>query len=110
MDDLNVLMIAGRLAVTPEVCPHESGTVSARLLVTTRRGAPHRRVDVLPVRCWQPDDALLGAEQGRRVWVTGSLQRRFSDSDLGRRSRLEVIAERVWLPSCDAPASSLPRP
>jgi single-stranded DNA-binding protein len=108
--DLNVLMISGRLAVAPEVCEHPSGSRSARLLVATRRDAPVRRVDVLPVRCWDPTAELLDAVQGHRVWVRGSLQRRFSESAGGRRSRLEVVADRVSLTPCDPRAGSLPRP
>lgn len=108
--DLNVLMLSGRLAVAPEIRLHDSGAVCARLLIATRRESPTRRVDVLPVSCWDPADDLLQAGAGRRLWVTGSLQRRFRDSDVGRRSRLEVLADDLTLAPCDSAAGTLARP
>jgi single-stranded DNA-binding protein len=34
-------------------------------------------------------------EKGLRVWVCGSVQRRYWESPEGRRSRVEVVAEQV---------------
>ena len=99
MDDLNLVVLAGRLAAPPEIRQFESGTRLARYLVTVRTDEPSRRVDVVPVTLWDPDDALVDADPapGTRVWVAGAVQRRFWSGDDGRRSRLEVVAEQVCL-------------
>ena len=95
--DLNLVVLCGRLAIEPEVKELESGSRLARFLVTVRSDEPRRRVDVVPVTLWDPPDELLEEmpEKGRRVWVCGSVQRRFWESPDGRRSRLEVVAEQV---------------
>ena len=98
--DLNLAVLCGRLATPPEVRTYDSGTISVRLLVTTRPERTPPRVDVLPVTYWEPnEDELTGinaAAAGDRIWVAGAVQRRFWESpDNGRRSRLEVIAEQV---------------
>jgi single-strand DNA-binding protein len=97
--DLNLVVLYGRLAAPPEIRQFESGSRLARYLVTVRSEEPHRRVDVLPVTLWDPDDSLIDAEPapGRRVWVAGAVQRRFWSGPEGRRSRLEVVAEQVCL-------------
>ena len=58
-----------------------------------------RRVDVLPVTLWDPADEVIDAAPGpgTRVWVAGSVQRRFWSATEGRRSRLELIADQVCL-------------
>lgn len=102
MSDLNMVVLAGRLAADPEVKTFESGARVTRLLVTVRADHPRRRVDVVPVTVWDSDDGVVvvdpGADcvRGERVVVSGTVQRRFweSGSD-GRRSRLEVVASEV---------------
>ena len=95
--DLNLVVLCGRLAVDPELKTFDSGTRLIRLLVTVRSDEPRRRVDVVPVTVWDPPDELVEGlpEKGRRVWVCGSVQRRFWEAPEGRRSRLEVVAEQV---------------
>lgn len=95
--DLNLIVLCGRLATEPEVRVFESGTRLVRLLVTVRVEAPRKRVDVIPVTYWDPPDELVAdlPERGRRIWVCGSVQRRFWESTDGRRSRVEVVAEQV---------------
>ncbi|MGH8873455.1 MAG: single-stranded DNA-binding protein [Acidimicrobiia bacterium] len=97
--DLNLVVLCGRLAVEPELKSFETGTRLVRLLVTVRSDEPKRRVDVVPVTLWDPADELVDdlPGKGRRVWVCGSVQRRFWESADGRRSRLEVVAEQVHL-------------
>jgi single-strand DNA-binding protein len=97
--DLNLVVLCGRVAVEPELKTFESGTRLIRLLVTVRSDEPRRRVDVVPVTVWDPPDELVDElpEKGRRVWVCGSVQRRFWEAPDGRRSRLEVVAEQVNL-------------
>lgn len=95
---INSVTLAGRLAADAEVKTFPSGAIVRRLLVTVRVEEPRRRVDVLPVTMWDSADGFdeVGdLRRGDRVRVTGSLQRRFFDSQDGRRSRLEVIAESV---------------
>lgn len=97
--DLNLVVLAGRLAAPPEIRQFESGARLARYLVTLRTEEPARRVDVVPVTLWDPSDDLVDADPlpGSRVWVAGSVQRRFWSADEGRRSRLEVVADQVCL-------------
>jgi len=95
--DLNLVVVSGRLAAPPEIRQFESGARLARYLVTARSEEPTRRVDVLPVTLWDPADELVDSEPspGARVWVVGSIQRRFWSGEEGRRSRLELIADQV---------------
>lgn len=97
--DLNLVVVSGRLAAPPELRQFESGARLARYLVTVRSDEPSRRVDVLPVTLWDPDDELLDADPapGRRVFVVGSVQRRFWSATEGRKSQLELIADQVCL-------------
>ncbi|MDK1019917.1 MAG: single-stranded DNA-binding protein [Actinomycetota bacterium] len=95
--DLNLVVIAGRLAAEPEIRQFESGSSMMRLLVTVRSGEPRRRIDVIPVVLWNPSPDLVGEEpvRGRSVWVAGSVQRRFWSQDTGRLSRVEIVAHEV---------------
>lgn len=97
--DLNLIVVCGRLAVDAEVRVFDSGARLIRYLVTTRVDYPRRRVDVIPVTLWDPPDDLLDTpgEKGERVWVCGSVQRRYWEGPDGRRSRVEVVAEQVNL-------------
>jgi single-strand DNA-binding protein len=95
--DLNLVVVAGRLAAPPEIRQFESGAILARYLITVRAEAPRIRVDVIPVTLWDPPDELLDADlaPGDRLWVSGSVQRRFWSEPDGRRSRIEVVADQV---------------
>lgn len=97
--DLNLTVLAGRLAAPPEIRQFESGSRLARYLVTVRTEEPRRRVDVIPITLWDPPEELLDAEPapGSRLWVAAALQRRFWSVEEGRRSRLEVVADQVCL-------------
>lgn len=95
--DLNLVVVAGRLAAPAEIRQFESGSRLVRYLVTARSDEPRRRVDVIPVTLWDPPDDLLDAdlEPGHRMWIAGSVQRRFWSGVDGRRSRLEIVADQV---------------
>ncbi|GBE22639.1 MAG TPA: hypothetical protein ENH00_12370 [Actinobacteria bacterium] len=95
--DLNLVVLCGRLASPGELREFESGTCLLRLLITVRTEEPRRRVDVVPVTLWDPDEDLVEAvrESGIRIWVAGAVQRRFWADPEGRRSRLEVVADQV---------------
>ncbi len=97
--DLNLIVLCGRIATEPEIRIFESGTRLIRYLVTVRSEAPRRRVDVVPVTFWDPSDEEVAepGERDQRIWICGSVQRRFWESPDGRRSRLEVIAEQINL-------------
>jgi len=92
--DLNMVMLNGRLAAVPEHRVLDSGSRMARLLVAVRSEEPHGRLDVLPVSWWEPEDEFVASPPGvgTRIWITGSVQRRFWESADGRRSKLEVVA------------------
>ena len=92
--DLNVTVLAGRLASTPEVREFNSGTTMTRLLVMVHTEQPRKRIDVVPVTCWDMD--LPDLTVGDRVWVAGAVQRKFwSDQNTGRVNRIEVVANKV---------------
>jgi single-strand DNA-binding protein len=95
--DFNLVVLTGRLAAPPELRVFESGLQLVRYLITVRSDEPRRRVDVVPVTQWAPpdDDLVPEPEVGARVWVVGTVQRRFWSHPSGRRSRLEVVAEQV---------------
>lgn len=95
--DLNLVVLAGKLSAPPELRTFDSGAKLLRLLVTIRVDEPRRRVDVVPVTLWDPAPELVAEdpEPGRRVWVAGSVQRRFWEAPEGRRSRLEIVADQV---------------
>ena len=95
--DLNLVVLAGRLAAPPEIRQFESGSRLVRYLVTARSESPSHRVDVVPVTLWDPTDDLIDADPhvGSRLWVAGSVQRRFWSASEGRRSRLEIVADQV---------------
>jgi single-stranded DNA-binding protein len=99
--DLNLIVIAGRLASEPELRTFESGATLVRLLVTVRQEEPRHRIDVVPVVMWNPDldhEMFNDPARGRSVWLAGSLQRRFwGDKETGRRSGIEVVAHEVSL-------------
>lgn len=111
--DLNLVVLFGRLATKPELRVFESGSRLLRLLVTVRSGHPRSRVDVVPVTLWNPDESLETLEAGDRVWLSGSVQRRFWEGGESRRSRLEVVAEQVCArlaESTSTQSGSLPLP
>jgi len=101
--DLNIVALCGRIAADVERREFASGSRLLRLLVAVRHDASHRRVDVLPVAYWDPPAPIWEAsfDVGTRVWVSGSVQRRFWASEEGRRSRLELIAAAVQLGTTD---------
>lgn len=95
---INIVVLGGRLAVEPELRVFESGSSYLRFLVTTRSTEPRRRVDVIPVVLWNPDEvtiASLSDSNGKGIWVVGSVQRRFWTAPDGKASRIEVVAHAV---------------
>ena len=101
--DLNLVVLCGRLAVDGELRVFDSGARLIRYLVTTRVDFPRRRVDVVPVTLWDPPEDLVDAPglKGERIWVCGSVQRRYWESPDGRRSRVEVVAEQAKVRDLD---------
>lgn len=97
--DLNLMVLWGRLATDPELRIFDSGSRLLRYLVTTKTDHPRRRVDVIPVTLWDPDDDLVAdpGGKGQRVWVCGAVQRRFWEGTGGRQSRVEVVADQINL-------------
>ena len=95
--DLNLVVISGALACKPEVTYLENGTTVTKLLVTTRSEPPNRRLDVIPIVIWGEDHYadIASFEEGTRVWVSGSVQRRFWQSGTTGRSRIEIVATDV---------------
>ncbi len=96
--DLNIIVLSGQLAAEPEVRVFGSGSRLVRLLVTIRSTEPRRRVDVIPVVLWDPDQAAIDSlleSRGREIWIAGAVQRRFWSSSDGKASRIEVVAHAI---------------
>ena len=93
--DRNVVSLIGQLATAPDVRTFSSGSIVARLLVTTRIETDRPRTDVVPVTVWSPSPAVAEASRGDIVQVGGTVQRRFWTETEGRRSRVEVVADDV---------------
>ena len=95
--DLNLVVLCGRLASPGELREFESGTRLLRLLISLRTEEPTRRVDVVPVTLWDPEEDLVEAvkERGIRIWAVGAVQRRFWEDSDGRRSRIEIVGLQV---------------
>lgn len=95
--NLNLIVLAGRLATTPDVRELDSGERLIRYLITVTSEPPRARVDVVPVIDRDPEADHLThlPPPGRAVWVVGSVQRRFWEQDARRQSRLEVIARQI---------------
>lgn len=108
--DMNVVVLFGKLAASPELRNFESGSSLVRSLVTVRTAAPRRRVDVIPVILWDPDPAhpLLSASAGTKVFAVCSVQRRFWTADKERQSRLEVVARHIELEDTSEMVAGLP--
>ncbi len=101
--DMNLVVLAGTVSAQPEHREFESGSRLLRILITVRSDEPRRRVDVVPVTLWDPPADLSDLARGMRVWVAGSVQRRFWSVDKERKSRLEVIAQQVAVRSQENP-------
>lgn len=101
--DLNMVVLQGRLAASPEHRVLDSGSRMSRLLVAVRSDEPHARLDVVPVVWWEPEDEFVAAPPavGSRILLTGSVQRRYWESADGRRSKIEVVATHVSTPVDD---------
>lgn len=95
--DLNLVVLAGRLAAVPELRVFDSGSKLVRYLVTVKSQKPRRRVDVVPITVWEPGEVDIDIAPGTPVWTAGTVQRRFWSASDGRRSRLEIIADEVCL-------------
>jgi single-stranded DNA-binding protein len=96
--DVNLVVLAGELTTAPELRVFESGSRLLRMLVTLRVEEPRKRLDVVPVSWWDPDEGVAaGLARKQRVVVSGSIQRRFWEGPDGRRNRLEVVAESVTI-------------
>ncbi len=98
--DMNITVIAGKLAAQPELKTFDSGSKLLRLLITVRSEEPRRRLDVLPVVMWNPSDEVLKSfttkpVRGRKVWAAGSVQRRFWAEVVGRTSNVEIVAHDI---------------
>jgi single-stranded DNA-binding protein len=95
--DLNLAVIAGSLSAPPEIRTFESGARLARYLVTVRSTEPRRRIDVLPVVQWDPEDeaAIADLDRGDRIWTVCSVQRRFWSAGDARRSKIEIVAHHI---------------
>ena len=87
--EFNIVVLAGRLAVTPDPPRHE---MPGRLVLAVRSSEPQARTDAIPINLYA-GQLPPAVELGDSVWVVGSLQRRIND--VTGRSRLEVVARHI---------------
>jgi len=92
--DENIVLLSGALAAPAELRRFSSGSAMMRLLLTVRASDPRRRIDVVPVVLWDPDEELLHPPlaRGDRLWVSATVQRRFWSAPDGKQSRVEIVA------------------
>ncbi len=99
--DLNLVVLTGRLAATPETTTFENGARVTKFLVTVKSEQPTRRLDVLPVVLWidrdDDTDEYVSWNAGDSVWIAGSVQRRFWQQGTSDqpRTRIEIVAHDV---------------
>ena len=92
-DDINLVVLAGRLAAPPTVETFDTGNTLVRMLLTVRTNKPRRRIDVIPVAWHNPDPKDIPHQTGTKLWVAGSTQRRWWTDQ--KHSRLQVVASQV---------------
>lgn len=101
--DLNLVVLCGHLSTDPELRVLDSGGRLIRYLILVRVDYPRKRTDVLPVILWEPP-AELWDQPGikhDRIWVCGTMQKRYWDDAESRPSGLEVVAEQVVVGDLD---------
>lgn len=102
--DLNLVVLSGTLAVAPELHSFDSGKRRLDYLITVRTMTDERRrTDTINVKLWDPPARLVRKRlvRGDRIWVAGTVQRRFWSSFDGKRSQLEVVASQVVYRAAD---------
>lgn len=93
MNDINVVVIVGRLARRPEERELPSGDRLAAYEVTIER--PNERDETVPV-VWNAAPAnATHHDTGDQVLVVGRVRRRFFRTGAGTQSRTEVVASLV---------------
>ena len=96
--DLNLVVLSGTLAVEPELHRFDSGKRRLDYLVTVRTMIGGRnRTDTIKVKFWDPPARLVRKKliRGDRLWIAGTVQRRFWSTLDGKRSQLEIVASQV---------------
>ena len=96
--DLNLVVLSGTLAVEPELHRFDSGKRRLDYLVTVRTMIGGRnRTDTINVKFWDPPARLVRKKliRGDRLWIAGTVQRRFWSTLDGKRSQLEIVASQV---------------
>jgi single-stranded DNA-binding protein len=95
--DTNIVVLSGTLAAPAELTRFSSGSAMIRLLLTVRAYEPRRRIDVVPVVLWDPNEELLHPPlvPGDLLWVSATVQRRFWNAPDGKQSRVEIVANSV---------------
>ena len=96
--DLNLVVLSGTLAVAPELHRFDSGKRRLDYLVNVRTMTDGRtRANTINVKYWDPPARLVRKKliRGDRIWIAGTVQRKFWSTLDGKRSQLEIVASQV---------------
>ena len=112
--NLNRVCVSGNLTKDPELrsLPSGSSLCSLRIAVNDRRKMGEEWQDVtgyydVTLFGKSAENAAKFLNKGRGVIADGRLSYREWESDAGKRSAVEIIADNlVWLPGKDGPAPS----
>lgn len=93
--ELNLAVVCGPVAGSPEVRALASGSSVASLSVRTAAGD---RTTSVPVSIWDPPAWVVELDAGDEVIVLGGVRRRFFRTAAGTGSRVELEATFVGRP------------
>ncbi len=80
--DLNMVVLAGKVAGLPEVRNEDGGLRQLRFMVTVRAKDGHT-MPTIPVHLWDPDrDLIDSVKPGIPVWVAGEIAMQRVRSDV----------------------------
>lgn len=96
VDEINEVVLTGRVSGDPEHRQMPSGDELVTLRVVVVRGAG-QPVDTIDCACWSAGArrAARGVKDGTRVRIEGSIRRRFFRTPGGAASRYEVEVTRL---------------
>ena len=95
--DLNLVVLSGTLVAEPDYQEYPSGARRFECLLLIRTESDRKRTDTIRVKYWDPPAKLRRKKlkRGDRLWVAGTVQRRFWAVEGGRKSQHEIVASQI---------------